>query len=680
MSTREAAIKLTLDGAQFSVSIKKIGDAVDATAAKGKKSMSSFAAGITAARRGMNDLGGAAKRTLGMAASLGGAFSVGTAIKGAVELQSTYSGLAFGIQTATGQMVKSSEVQKLVEQSAAKTTRTSEEMAAAFGAIFQATGDLDFSRDVLDSIGTAATATGEEVSTLGTVADQLHTKFGVAASGMQGAFAKVFELSKKGGPKFSEFADVMSNVGAELLAAGLDGERGLNFMLGALVQTDDKMKSLPAQVKGLKAVLRGLGNESELKGIAKSLAIDPKVFLNEPDAIARVRKILSMGSKGVAALEGSMKEGEEKQALKILFTDPFEKALLEAQASGLKGQAAVDKALLVLDGQLGQFGKASLGAAGLQEEANRRAEEPQAKLRQALNNLNTAFSQPEILGAINDLAKHLPALATIFGRFVTFAAKNPLLSATLGLGGKIGTDFLGGAARSILDAHLKGASATQAGIAAGGSKLGSVLGVAGKAFGIAAAAALAYKVGTEAIDNGFKEEDDAMERVRKATSASAPKNAKERDAQIAELEASMKGTEDVGGGFFNGAARFGAGAADWITGGTGDDVPDARKPAAEARARAQARIDELSGTRFGATTVDSPAAVAAAGAGKATAVQLDRAAPGMIASALQTGLSGTVLTVRLANPGEIGLGRASPGPGGSRGPKSLPPAAPGGGV
>lgn len=691
MSQREAAVRLTLDGGQFMVGIKKVGDAVDATAAKGKKSMTAFGAGITAARRGMEGLGGAAKRTLGMAASMGGAFTVGAAIKGAVELQSTYSGLAFRIQTATGQMMRSNDVQKIAEQSAAKTTRTSEEMAQAFGDIFQATGDLDFSRKVLDSIGTAATATGEDIGMLTNIADQLHTKFGVAADGMQGMFAKMAEISTKGGPKLSEFSDNLSNLGAELLAAGLTGERGLNFMLGALNETDDKMKGVGGQAKGMKALLRGLGDATSLKGIAKQLAIDPKEILNEKDALARVRHVLSKGTKGVQALRDSMKEGEEKQALGIIFTDPFEKALLDAQASGLKGQAAVDQALLAFDERIGKFGHAALDAAGLQEEANRRAKEPQAQLRQALNTLNTAFSQPEIITAINDLAKHLPQLAKIFGGFVTFAAKNPLLSGALGIGAKVGVDFLGGAAKSILDAHLQGGAGVKTELGAGAqtlkgsiagsfSSLGSVLSTAGKAFGIAAAAYMVFKVGQEQIDKGFKEEDESMERVRKATSAAAPKNAKERDAQIAELKASMAGTEDVGTGFFNGAARFGAGAADWLSGGTGDDVPDARKPAAEARARAQARLDELSGTRFGTTTVDAPAAVAAAAAGKPTTAVLDRGAPGMIAAALKVALNGTVMTVRPQNPGEIGLGRANAGPGGSRGPKVVPPAAAGGGV
>jgi hypothetical protein len=52
----------------------------------------------------------------------------------------------------------------------------------------------------------------------------------------------------------------------------------------------------------------------------------------------------------------------------------------------------------------------------------------------------------------------------------------------------------------------------------------------------------------------------------------------------------------------------------------------------------------------------------------------------MIGAATATALGGTVLTVRIANPGELGVGRATAGPGGSRGPMVAPRTTPGGGV
>jgi hypothetical protein len=690
MSEREAAVKLTLDGAQFSISIKKIGDEVEKTSEKGKRGMTAFAAGTNAAKKSMMDLGGMAKQTLGMAASLGGAFTLGTAVKSAVELQSTYSDLAYRVQQATGQMMKSSEVQLLAERSAARTTRTSGEMAQAFGDVLQATGDLDFSRDVLDAIGTAATATGKDVSFLAGMADQLHTKFGVGASAMLGTFAKLNELSAKGGPSFEQFGEVMSSVGAELMAAGLDGERGLNFMIGALNQTDDALKSLPKQVRGLQAVLRGLGETGELNKLAGKLGIDPKKLINEKDALARLHSVFEKGKAGVDALLAPLHEGEEKQTMKILFTDPFEKALADATKNGLKGRAAIDAALAAFDEQIKQFGKGHATAASMAEQAARKAQEPAAKLRVALNDLGNAFGQPEIISAINDLAKHLPDLAKLVADIVTFVAKHPIAGAAIGVGGKVGVDFLGGAAKSILSAHLAGGRAAKEGIEAGAQTLGanvkesfdsvsSTMGTLGKAFGVAASAYLVYKVGTAAIDEHFDDEDKKMKRVQDATRGAAPKNAADRDAQIKELEESMAGSKDVGSGFFNGAARAAAGVTDLVSGGDGN-VPDSRMNAWRAQRSAQARIEELRDVRFGESTVASVAPVTSAT--QRAAAPAPKIDPHMIGVAMAGAMGSRGFDVRISNGAELGLGRAQPGPGsggGSRGPRQQPPTAPGGG-
>jgi minor tail protein len=691
LSEREASVKLTLDGAQFMIAIKKVGDDVDKTSARGKKSITALGAGINSAKKSMQELGGVAKRTLGMVATFGGAFSVGTAIKGAVQLQATYSDLAYGIERGTGQLMRAADVQKIVERSAAKTSRTNEEMAQTFGDLFDATGDLDFSRKAIDAIGTTATATGIDLATLTTTADQLHTKFGVSADGMLDAFGKVYELGKKGGPKFAEFSDVMSGVGAEMLAAGLSGEKGLNFMLGALVETDDAFKSLPKQVRGLQAVLRGLGEKGELAKLAQKVGLDPKKLINEKDALSRLRSVLGKGKKGVDALLAPLHEGEEKQTMKILFTDPFEKALADANASGLKGKAALDKALSVFDERIGDFGKATTGAAELQRKANERAQEPQAKLRAALNDLTTAFGQPEIISAINDLAKHLPDLAKIIGDVVRFAIKNPIAAGGVALGGKVGVDFLGGAAQSIINSHLAGGTGASAKVKEGlegagrtvagdlKTSLGSVSGVmgaAGTAFGIAATAYLALNLGQALIDQMFGGEEAKMKRVEKATGADAPKNAAERDAQVEELAASVEGTKDVGKGFFN---SFFGGGARMLSGlkGEGFSPPelDSEGNAEKARKAALERIEELRTQRFGETTVDPRPALAAA---KPATVQLDRGTPGMIGVAVATALGGMVLNVRSRGPGEANAGPARAG-GGSRGPMVAPPTAPGGG-
>jgi hypothetical protein len=691
---REAAVRLTLSNAQFVTSIKRAGDEVDKVGKKGQKSFDLFGAAAGGARKSIMNLGGAVKNVLALAGSLGGAFTVGSAIKGALDLQRAYRQIAFGVRDANGRMLEAAAVQKTVERSAAATGQANADMATSFRGLIDATGDVDFARDTLDALGHTSMATGAELSTLVMLADQLHTKFGVAADQMQTTFAQVFANAKKGGPSFAEFSEVMGSLGAEMLAAGLTGKRGLDFMLGTLAAGDDAAGGLGKQVRGLKMLLRGLGDADELKKLSAKLAIDPKKLINEKDAVARLRMVFGKGKKGIDALLAPMGEGEEKQTLKTLFTDPFEKALSEANASGLEGKAAIDRALQVFDQQIGEFGKANMSAADMLREAELARRTPEAQLNAALNTLSTAFGDPAIISAINDLAEHLPALAKVFGEFVGFAAKNPLLSGTLALGGKVGAGALSGAAGSIFEAHRAGGAAVKTALGEGGvafkgsvkDAFGSVSGVlatAGQAFGIAAAAYLAFKVGQEQIDNHFAEQNEAGDKLRNATLARKPRSAAERDKQIADIEAGMKGTEGTGAGVLDtmlrGAARVGAVAtgSSWDAVENFNSVPDSRAPADQDRADAREQIERLRQLRFGETTLEPRAAMSAA-PGKRSPEGSGLAAGRTIGAAMATALGGQVLTVRIANPREVGIPVSSGS--GSRGPMAAGSPRPGGAV
>lgn len=697
----EAAVRLTLDGSQFIVSMKRAGDEVDKVSKKGKKGFDLFGSAADHAKQSIMSLGGAVKNTLALAGSLGGAFSVGAAIKGAITLQRSYRQIAFGVRDANGRMLEAADVQRIVERSAATTGQANTDMADTFRDVVDATGDLDFARDSLDAIGHASMATGVELGTLASLADQLHTKFGVSAEGMQQAFAQVFENSKKGGPKLQEFAEVMGGVGAELLAAGLDGQRGLDFMLGALVQTDDRLKSLPKQVAGLKAVLRGLGDAGELKKLGEKIGLDPTKLINEKDAIARLRKILGTGEKGMKALLGGMNEGEEKETMKILFTEPFQKAIADANKSGLKGKAAIDRALAMFDQQIGQFGKANMSAADMLKQAERERQSPEAQLTAALNRLQTAFSQPQIINAINDLAKHLPKLAELIAGIAGFAANNPVAATILGIGGKVALEAATGAASAAAAAWLKGlvvgGAATVAGGAgaaatgaAGAAAAAGGAGAAAAATGLGAiaaavlaplvAAGLTFAVGSEQIANSYAEERDVMKELANATAAGFGGGSKEQ--KQAALDRLYKAHETARMGLANGdiaGSEFMDNLAS-IFGGesTQARAADQMKLASEAMAKLVADLQ-------GRNPTTAPGAGSTVTLPETNIVGRVSMAPDgarMIGVATADAImrGGKVLDVRIANIGELGFGRASAGPGGSRGPMATPPVRPGGSV
>jgi hypothetical protein len=724
---RQAGVKLTLENAQFLTSVKKSGEAVQRMATESKRSLADqFGAGATAAKRSISGLAGELKMATRWATTLGGAFTLGKGIKDAIHAQTVYRQIAFGVRDANGAMLKSADVQRIAERAAAKTGQTNADMAQSFKTLLDTSGSVEFSRKVLDAVGTTAMATGESLGDLTTLADQLNSKFGVGADQMLDTFAQVFGAAKKGGPSFAEFAEVSGSVGAELLAAGLDGKRGLDFMLGALNATDAEFKSLPKQVLGLKAVLRGLGEKTELTKLANSLGIDPKKLINEKDAIARLKRIFGAGRAGVKALLAPMHQGEEKRTMQILFTDPFEKALAEAEKSGLKGQAAIDKALTVVDAGMKGFGKSNMTGAQIIDEANKARNTPEAKLTDALNRLSTAFDRPEIIKAITDLAQHLPALADIVGDVVGFAAKHPILAAGGAVAGKVGMDVAGEVAGGLISSGVgalakrflgKGAAKAAGGAvsslaggassglgemavsglqryhqfgmaggitaemlgAGGGAVTAGELGAAGigtgSVLGGAALAALPFAAigaGGLAAGYGIKKsydnEGDVMRELQNATitGASQPGLAGKK-AALARLETAFGAAKeaDIGGGVFDTFART----------VTGVDTKTQANEQLQESARAIIALRGLIAKMEAAGP--STQAEAKAAEAKPKPVSLDSTAPKMIAEATKTALGGMVLTVRMATG--PGLGNVAPG-GGSRGPANVPPAQQGGAV
>jgi|SRR6188768_986001 len=706
--SREAAVRLTLSNAQFITSIKRAGDVVQDVSHKGKRGMDAFGASADRVKGKIAALGNTTRTAMKYAFSLGGAFTVGNALRGAVQLQRSYRQIAFGVREANGQMLKAADVQKLVERTAASTGNKNEDMAQSFRDLVDATGDLDFSRKVLGAVGTTATATAFELGTVGTLADQLHTKFGVSAEAMLDTMAQVFDASKQGGPKFNEYAEAIGAVGAELLAAGVTGKKGLDFMLGALVATDDPLRSVPKQVAGLTKVLRGLSENSELKKLAANLGIDSKKLINEKDAIARLRRIFSMGKKGADALLAPMHQGEEKTTMEVLFTNPFKKALAEAEATGLKGQAAIDAALVTFDKGLAAFGKAGMDGAELARRADEERRSPEGQLTAALNRLSTAFAQPPIIKAIDDLAVHLPKLAELVADFIGFAAAHPLIAGAGAIGGNVLTgmagDALGGLAGAGAGALAKrifgkgagGAVGSVAGGAAevaatgiqrfhqfgmGGGITAEMLGAAPEtlAAGEAAAAGIAPAIGAgvalaiggaiaaAAAAGGLAygihklgNEDDASAELASATAGGYSGGSRQQKmAALERLKTAQSSYAD---------ADVGGGPLDWLSRTvTGVDSREGAKEqlrlAEEAIKKLQADLARTPGAKGGGPVVLPETNIVGR-------VKVDQEGSRMIGAATATALGGQILTVRIANAREVGLGTANAGPGSSRGPRA----------
>jgi hypothetical protein len=418
-----------------------------------------------------------------------------------------------------------------------------------------------------------------------------------------------------------------------------------------------------------------------------------------------------------------MNPGEEKETMEILFTKPFEKALSEAQLAGLKGKSAIDRALQMFDARIGDFGKATMTGAEMLDEAKRARETPEAQLTQAINRLNTAFAQPAIIQGINDLAKHLPKLADIVGKVVSFAAEHPIIAGAAGIGGKVAADAMGSFASNAIGGWLSGKVGGGKGKGAGGiagAAVGAVSGIlrhqqfegigggitmemlgdgigadeikragigqklgkgfmgggamasAGKALPIVGAIATAGLMMGEQIGNAYDSEAAVMKELQDATAAGMGGGSIEQKRAALDRLKSARGAAK--------SADIGGGAMDWfartVTGvDSRQQAADQMKLAAEAMARLVADINGAAGGGAPGRTVTVPETNIIG------RVKIDAETSRMMANATATALGGKVLSFRITNPRDIGIGPVTvTGPGGSRGPMKPDPLRPGGAV
>lgn len=674
---RAASVKLSLDSGEYLVELRKVGEENSRVATDSKKRFDAMGKGIDAAKGSLRGMLDAAKNGLTTLGTLGGAFTAANSVKQAVELNARFRHLAETASDASGRMLSYRDIQTEVERASALTSRTSDELTSSFEGLIDATGDLDFTKAALKSIGTAATGTGKDVGLLTQLAGTLNEKFGVSADQLDDAFATVIGNARKGGPTMEEFAAVADQLGANLIQAGMRGDQGLRFLLGSLNAVNNDMGDVGKSAAGVGQLLLNLGKGSAMKAMAKDLGIDPAKLVNEKDAIARLQKILSFGKKGLDTLKANFVGPEEQKALKILFTDPFEQALERAKASGLKGKDAIDQALQVLEGQIGEFGKTAVTAGVIQKRAAENATTPQANLRRALERLNQAFAEPAMLEAIDELSKLLPDLAKWFAKLVSFAAKSPLLAGTLAVGGRVGGSFLAGSAAELLKAHLAGGKAAGAamgeGVAAGAKAGSGLLAGAGVAFGVAAAGLIAAEWIKNKADEDAKTTSDLAAAM---AGASSTMGGRERQQALADqLQRSIAAAEESRSGFGGFAEDVFSGVGGLLTG----TVPaatlkdDQIREAKEQLARKRAAI---------AAMVDTPAAAAGGSSSSAPTgrgrVTLDPAAPRLMGTAIADALGGKTLDVRIVSGGGVDAQARSFS--GGRGPISMPAAQPGGGV
>lgn len=546
-TSREAAVRLTLSASQFSAGMRQLADKVDMQWQQlGRRMEKHISAGMGGAKQSLGQLGGHAKSALGMVTGLAAGFSFAGAVKHTLELDERLKTLSYRIKLATGEIESAAQLQDLFEQKAAKTGRTVGDMADAFETVYAATRDLQYSKDVLEAVANTATATGESITNIGTLAHQMQRKFQLSAGEVGDALAQVAQGAVQGGPSIQEFAGTFDQLGAVMLTSGLRGKQAFNFIIGALNATDSEGAALGERISSLQSLMDKLGNTGQLTTIAKALNISPNTLINEKDVKGKLTAILKHGEKGVAALNTQLSISEKSMA-RILFFDPFKDAVSKAQASGSRGRDAVEQAVRAVEGQLAKFGEATVKGSDIAAEAANRQQDASRRLTLAMDALNTAVARPEVVGALEDLAAKAPEVADGFGKLLRWVIQNPILAGVMGVGGFASKGFLAEMSKSIVASHIEGVKAWAAANQVAAARMAGALKVAGAGV----AAMIAFELGKRAIDATFKQGAEAQGKTAAAlaNTANTGGGLKGAKGRLAELEKALAAERAAGSGW-----------------------------------------------------------------------------------------------------------------------------------
>jgi len=521
MSEKDAKVRLELAAGGLLSMLKEIEtqakhlgaelEGVGGSADKADKKVSPFLAslkkGAAAGKTALTELGSSIKSTLSDITTLGGALSVGMGARAAVDLVSTYKDLAFQISNGTGQAVEWTDVQKDVEGAADRWKQKVEDVAGAYRGLYDQTGDAKFAAKAADAAAMANAASGKGIGALSSIAGTLNEKFGITGDEIGGALASVLELSSKGGATIEELGAKMDVVGASAKQMGLQGQAGLQQVLGMLNVGDNVTGSFKKNLAAVTGLMETFGNTDKLKSIEKNLGIK----ITDKGGGARkdaLDKILAK-SGGKEEVLSKIFQGD---TLKLVsdFGKTFQRTFSETEGTAKTKTAA---ALAAFHRALDAAGKTTLTAAQLEAQAKKRAAtDPDKLMTEAMNRFKQAFTKPEMMASMEKLAQLLPKVTSGLTSLVEMAANHPLLAA-----GAFAAQRAGGAALKSVGGDALGWGAKKAGalgadigknLAAEAAKSGA-WGAAGKnlgaAAGIAVAAAVAYELGKAAIDSVYED-------------------------------------------------------------------------------------------------------------------------------------------------------------------------------
>lgn len=558
MSIREAAIRVNMKAQGFLSGLRQILQESNTTAEKmGNKFKvalgGSFKAGIESSKNALKDLGSGIKETMSNVATLGGAIGTGAMINNAVQLQEVYSQVAFQLERATGKAHSLGQVQSFVTNAAKETKRTHEELGTAMAVMLDRGTDPTFAIQSLQSVGHVMNATGKEANQVGRLLSGMSIKFGLNGREAAGMLNQVLDASGRGKLSMEEYMEDFNEFGSIAKTAGFGGKEGLGMMLGLISKLGPALNGSTGEISaGLDILFERLRDVGIVEGIIKqakpSMKFDKNAFSALGDAQQKMEYLAKAGPDAMALFRESFTGREETAAIEA-YMGPYFTTMQSELKKGKKKTEAHLESMKVLRSSQADLKKPMAAQGDVMKQSAKIQETSTAKVRSAMNILSEAMTQPQMLDAIDSLAKNMPTLASGFAKLIGFVIKHPVLAGGMALGGKAGLSFASGML-SEAGANI-GKSAAQS-IAADVAAVGPWKS-AGLALGVAAAAYIAYEGGKKLIDAMYesqgKELGGAVSSEAQASAVAGGKNLSAKESALASIRDQIKKAKEEQSGF-----------------------------------------------------------------------------------------------------------------------------------
>lgn len=427
-------------------------------------------------------------RVAGIAATLGGGFTIADSLGKGIREEATAGTIFRGAQNKGG-FANQKEVLELASNTAIATGGTTEDILGGLDQFVRKTGDLGSARKILEDMAKLSAATGTNFADMGNTAAEIQNQLGDTAQTME-VMRALAGQGKAGAIDIKDLGQYGGRLAAS--AAQFQGDLSGNIeSFGAIAQLAKKLGGATDTAEATESVARLSSDFAKHEYGFKQLGVN--VFADK-------NKTKFRNAEDVIT-EAVVKSKGDQTVLKELFGERSIKAALGAQVAyanaggGAAGESAIRE-------QFASLRATTMTKGDVDEGLKSRLAENDAKINQAMEELHRTVNNrllPMLPGLIEKFTELIPTI----GKFMDFLISNPWTGIGMLVGGAIVKDIaaaglgrlVAGAVTGVASkamAAATGATAATSAVTGGAAAVeGAALGASGSGAAAAGGSVLA---------------------------------------------------------------------------------------------------------------------------------------------------------------------------------------------